>query len=203
MANIISISAINSDDAVLAEPVSNNFSRILDAINSNALDGNNYGESTIKSQHISTNAILSVHLTDGAVVSQKLATEAVIQAHLNFASTDAGVQLVRIGAAASNMPAAGVEMARITGTVSLTDTTVAVTFSAPWANAIEGDPAFTAPPEPMGAPGWVVSNTTASSPLMVWVTAITDSGFTASAEWSVSHGASAQLTYHMGVMGPK
>ena len=199
MGNIVNMSAINSGDAVLAEPVSNNFSQIVAAINSNALDGNNYGESTIKSQHISTNAILAAHLTAGAVVSQKIATEAVIHPHINYKSSDNGVRFVRIGASASDMPASGVEMARVTGTLAVAASTA--TFSVAWSSAMEGDPAFTAPPEPMGMPGWKVSDTDHHAPRMLWVTAITDTGVTVSADWSAA--LTATLTYHMMAVGPK
>ena len=122
MANISDIVNINSGDAVLASVVSGNFSEILVAVNSNALDSDNYGQSSVLSQHISTNAILSQHISNSQIVSGKISDNAVVHDKLNFASASDGVRVLQIGAASSDLPANGVAACRLSNTQSLDST---------------------------------------------------------------------------------
>ena len=152
MANISNIQNIVSGDAVLASVVSNNFSQIVVAVNSNALNSQNYGVSSIKSQNIGTGAILSQHIGQLQVGSAKIADGGVVHSKLNFKSSDGGVRLIQVGAAASNMPANGVEFVRVSKTYNLSANPVTVILE--FSNGMEGAAGFTASPTVLGEPLW-------------------------------------------------
>ncbi len=201
MANISAIQNINSGDAVLASVVSNNFSQVLVAVNSNALNSDNYGQSSILSQHVSTGAILSQHISNSQVNEAKISDSAVVHAKMNFASTDSGVRVVQIGDEASDMPAGGVIGGRLTQTLVLsTDANYSVTHT--FADCADGDPAFTAAPVLCGVPIWQFGATSDFGPRRTMISAIDANsvvmiyGFTATQD-----GVSA--TVHLGVEGPK
>ena len=171
MANIASFDAIKSGDAVLASVVSNNFTKIAAAVNSNALDSNNYGISSILSQHISTGQIVSQHILAGGVGSANLGQKAVVHDKMNFASSDGGVRVLQIGDAASNMPANGVIAGRYSQTLAITHTdgTAEQTFA--FTNAIDGSPGFTGTPQ-VGNPAFLVPAATDSAPVAYNLTAL-------------------------------
>ncbi len=170
MVQISGMSAINSGDAVLASVISNNFSQILVAVNSSALDSDNYGLSAIQSAHISTNAILSQHISNSQIVSAKISNNAVVHDKVNFASSDNGVRVLQIGAASSDMPAGGVIAARLTQTISMNSVSTA-TARFNWSDALDGDPGFTADPQ-VANPAYKVSVSSHSAPVAIQMTAV-------------------------------
>jgi hypothetical protein len=218
MGNIDAYNAISSGDAVLATVVSGNFSKIEAAINSNALNSENYGQSSILSDHISTNQILSQHLADGAVVSAKISDNAVVsakisdsavvkgkiganaitQGHMLFNTTDDGVRAVQIGAAASDLPAGGVHNARLTKEVEQSASIMSVTFN--FSDAIDGNPAFTAIPIVCGNPVAVVSASTVIPPEKYQLINTASESMEIMMRWAAS--ADATMTFHVAVQGP-
>lgn len=198
MANIASFDAINAGDAVLASVVSNNFAKIAAAVNSNALDSNNYGISSILSQHISTGQIVSQHIFDGAVGSANLEEEAVVHAKVNFASSDGGVRILQIGDAASNMPANGVIAGRYSQTLAIAGSTAAETFV--FINALDGDPGFTGPPQ-VGNPMFIVLSATDSSPVAYNLSAI--NSLQAEFQYVFSAAQTITVTTNLIAVGPK
>lgn len=139
-----------SNQPVLANPVTHNFSAIQTALNSGKLNSDNYSASGVYSQNIVSNAILSQHFSMPSNVSgAKLASS--IITHNNLILTGASCpSMVTMGAAASKMPAGGVKIAILTQSLVLTTETNTVTFN--YSNAVYGQPSFTAPPTPLGHP---------------------------------------------------
>ncbi len=220
MANISAYDAISSGDAVLASVVSGNFTKIAAAVNSNALNSQNYGQSSILSQHISTEAIQSQHISNSAVVSQHIANNAVQSQHISnsvvqsnhievgairqnhmiYASNDSGVRIVQIGDVASNMPAGGVRFARISVTVTQSDT-VKVTVTYVYSNvAVDGDPAFTNDPIIAGNPIFQFGATSDEGPYRHAISAINSVSAVIVHEFSGSQAATG--TVNFGVLGP-
>lgn len=198
MANISQFAAISAGDAVLASVVSGNFTKIEAAVNSNALNGDNYGQSSILSQHISTSAVFSQHLGNSAVFSQHLNTGAVLEANMNYASSDGGAQVVRIGDVASNMPANGVALARITQTHHVNSVSTAVmTFN--FSGAVDGDPGFTAAPIPAGNPVFIAATTFSAPSTGFWITNIDSVSAVFSGVFPATQDES--VTVHVGFMG--
>jgi len=107
MANITGYVGINDGDAVLATVVSNNFDKIVEALNSNALNSENYGISAVKSQNIDSNAILSQHISNSQIASQHISSNAVRHANVEFATASDGLRVVQVGNSASNLPVNG------------------------------------------------------------------------------------------------
>ena len=152
MSNISSMSNIESgtqdSNRCYASVVSNNFSQIETAINSNALNSDNYGESQVRSNHISESQLQSYHISDGAVVREKLqASVAIQESHINWASSANGVKLLRIS---TNIPAGGIEVARYstTGVQSSgsSGTIRSMTWQLAFSDAIDGAPSFSEAP---------------------------------------------------------
>jgi hypothetical protein len=162
MANINKMSQIKSGDAVLQEVFSNNFSRIEIAINSNAVDGNNYSDSSIESGKIATGNILSQHLSNSGLASADISAGAVVNAKVNYATASNGILAMRVD---SQLPA----IARITGTAALTTTSAQITVN--WSSAIDGDPVFVAAPE-IGTPLFSFSDSASNGLERVRITAI-------------------------------
>lgn len=159
MGNIRHLSAVRSGDSPLADVMSNNFNQAVIAINSNALDSNNYGLSNIASNHIANVAIRNAHLVQSAIGSQHIADNAVINADVKYEQENAGVKILRIGDVASNMPANGVGMVRISHTFSQ-DSFNSYVATISWNEAQDGFNSFTATPLIAGEP---VFNITDSS----------------------------------------
>lgn len=161
MAEVTVLSGIVASDAVIAEPVTFNFSAIQTALNSNALNSLNYKSSGVASNNIITNAILSQHVTVSDIPQAKIAAGAVLHSNLNFANSNA-CSMLRIGAASSNMPVNGVRVANITFTAVGNTDGDWFSFSAPWSSAVYGDPSFTSTPNVIGFPGCIVTSGTDS-----------------------------------------
>ena len=199
MATISDMSAINADDNVNADVVSNNFSQIEVAINSNALDSTNYGLSAILASHIATKAILSQHLSDSAVAANKINTLAIVHGKVNYASSDNGVRVLQVGSISSNMPANGVFGARVSETIAIT--TDDQPFTHHFSKSPEGDPGFTATPIINGTPLVQFSNSTDIAPTSVIISAMDSKSCKALYNFSATQNATA--TVHFGVWGVK
>lgn len=198
MANISAISAINTGDAVLASVVSNNFSQVLVAVNSSALNSQNYGISSIRSSNLSTDAVLSQHISNSQVVSQKISDNAVVHAKIDFASSDNGARILQIGAASSDMPLNGVIGARITQTLAIAASTA--TQRIQWSDAIDGNPGFTGNPQ-VGTPQFVVAASTDSAPVAIQMTAL--DSVSADFRYVFSAGLTHTATVHVCAEGPR
>lgn len=150
------VSAPNSDANFVASVISNNYTHIAGVVNNGGLDSFNYGASAIESTHISRSQVVSQHLasgTDAPVVKGKIASEAVLHAYLNFASSDAGVQVVRAGSATGT---SGVQVARVSKTFNVAIAGGLVSqevFPFSWAtDAADGNPSFSTAPVVLGMP---------------------------------------------------
>ncbi len=199
MANIQNFNVISSGDSVLATVVSKNFSYIEQVLNSNGLDSDNYGVSTVLSQHVRTNAILSQHISDNAVVAAKITAGAIIHSKLNLSSVSDGVRVLQVGAAASDMPAGGVMHARMTQTFATGASTGTQGFT--FSDAIDGDPVFTADPQP-GYPMFEVGASTDSGPIAMNLTGLNSLTAGFSYVWSAADAAAPTATVHLVVAGP-
>ncbi len=220
MANISAYGAISSGNAVLASVVSDNFTKIAAAVNSNALNSQNYGQSAILSQHISTAAIQSQHISNSAVVSAHIGNNAIQSQHISnsvvqsnhievgairqnhmiYKSSDSGVRIVQIGDVASNMPAGGVRFSRITAAISQSDT-VKVPVTYVYSNvAVDGDPGFTADPILAGNPIFQFGATSDEGPYRHAISAIDSISVVIVHEFSGSQVATG--TVNFGVLGP-
>jgi hypothetical protein len=155
MALINKMSQIKSGDAVLQEVFSNNFSRIEIAVNSSAIDGNNYSDSSIQSGKIATGNILSQHLSNSGLASADISTAAVVNAKVNYASASNGIQALRVD---SQYPF----MARVTGTLNATTSSANLTVQ--WSSAIDGDPGFSESPI-VATPGILLSDSALTAAL--------------------------------------
>lgn len=202
MANIANFDGIASGDAPLASVVSNNFTKIAAAINSNALNSDNYGISSIKSQHISTAQILSQHLANEAVVADNLSAGAVVHAKVNFASSDDGVRALQIGSVSSDMPVHGVIAGRYTQTVAIASTAVTLAQTIAWTDAIDGNPGFTGNPQ-FGNPMFQVSATDLSAPVAYNVTSLNSVNAIFAYAFSASAGTAHTATVNLVAVGPK
>ena len=200
MSNILKYDNISDGDAVLASPVSNNFTRIAAAVNSSALNSDNYGQSSILSQHISTGAILSQHLGNNAVLSQHISAAAIRQTEMNYISSDSGARVVQIGEVASKMPAGGVMYARLIEVISQSDTKT-VAFTHVFSKAEEGDPNFTANPILAGTPLMQYANSTDQGPSAAVISALNSNSVVMIYSWSATQDNAAFLV-HVGVIGP-
>jgi hypothetical protein len=197
MANIAAYNAISSGDDVLASVVSDNFDKISAAINSNALDSDNYGLSSILSQHISTGAILSQHFSNSAIVSQKIATSAVVNTHMNYASASGGVRAVQVPSAP---PALGVIAARVSQTMTLTASASATTAAIQFSDCPDGSPAFTATPQ-VGIPAIIATGSDVQTP-HIQLTGLDSDGAQFLFVWSATTNVNLAYTLHVGAMGP-
>jgi len=133
--------------------MSNNYTHIADVINSGGLDSDNYGASAIESTHIAVSQIISSHLANNCVVSQKFTDGAIVAKHVNYASSDGGVQVLRVGSA--SQPTNGCEMVRVTKSFGVTNSgglQPQKDFTFSWSEAVDGNPSFTATPVIMGMP---------------------------------------------------
>jgi hypothetical protein len=150
MGEVKNLSAIVSGNAVIAEPVTYNFSAIQTAINSGAANSQNYSAGGAYSQNIISYAILSQHLSASLnIPSIKIASKAVLHNNINF--LDSGVlSVVRIGVSSNNMSANGLKIAVVTKTAEIT--TEYNTITVAWSNAVYGPASFTATPTPLGQP---------------------------------------------------
>jgi hypothetical protein len=139
----MSLTAINVNDSCFASVASDNFTEVLDVINGK-LDSDNYGVSTVKSRHVSSNAIHSEHISDSNVVSEKIATAAIRQTHMDFVGAD-GVRVLQYG---TNMPANGIIAARLSQTLAVASAagTATASINIKWSDAIDGNPEFTTDP---------------------------------------------------------
>jgi hypothetical protein len=173
------IYAIKSGDAVLQTVISHNFSG-AEVILQN-LDSANYGGSSIESEHVANNAILSQHLSEGGLGSAEISSAAIKQIHLAYKQTDAGVQVVFVGSAP---PANMIGAARFSHTLAIDSASVA-TYNYTFTAAEEGDPGFTAAPQ-MGMPAVLVAATTDFGPQEVRITAIDSVSADVSFVWSAT-----------------
>jgi hypothetical protein len=139
----MSLTAINLNDSCFASVADNNFDEVTSVINGN-LDSDNYAVSSVKSKHVSSNAIHSEHIADSNVASEKIAAEAIVQSHVVLSGTD-GLQLLQYG---TNMPANGVVAGRYSQTLAVASNagSQTYTFRVNFSDALDGDPGFTSPP---------------------------------------------------------
>lgn len=151
---------ISSGSDAIASAVSSAFDMIKAAINSGAINSDNMG----------ANSILSTAIIDGAVVAGKIGALAVKHAKIQFASSDGGVRCVQHG---STPPANGIMLARCSNSVAVASGATTTSLVISWANAIDGNPGFTATPN-MCAPAINWGNTAASFPTY-WCIASKDS----------------------------
>jgi len=161
--NIRNMSAISSGDAVLAAPMTNNFSQVVLALNSSAMNSDNYGQSSIKSQNVQSNAILAQHLSAHGFPVQKFSSACLVHDNFNFNRTDKGVQLAIAGMVASLMPANGVRL----GVYTWTQAQIATgefSITVNWSNAIHGNPSFTTTPYFVGQPVFQAHSTSGTGP---------------------------------------
>lgn len=137
-----------------------NFNAVTDQVNGN-LNSINYSVSGFQSSNIAKNAILSQHITNNAVLKEKIGDGAIINAHMNYdVSSSDGVRILRCGKS-------GLKMCRMAQTLSFSVTNSgSSTIEFIWANAINGDPAFTTTPVPMAKP--VVEGPGAQVPRQWW-----------------------------------
>lgn len=165
MANISGYMPIANGTAdsnrVYASVVSNNFAQIESAINSNALNSQNYSSSGLYGSHIQSSQVQSLHFGNGAVYSSHLPTSVIVESHMNYKSSDNGVRVARVGGVASNMPAYGVQAARyLVAATYASDAALQAAssdavrheVSVAFTNAFADSPAFTAAPYFLGEP---------------------------------------------------
>lgn len=201
MANIGAYNGISSGDAPLATVVSGNFDKISAAINNNAINSDNYGVSSILSQHISTNAILSQHISNNAIVAAKITDNAIVHSKIQFGSANNGARVLQVGAASSDMPANGVIFARMSQTMSLDSVSTGVqTFVFSDATPLDGAAGFTADPQ-LGQPMFQVAASTDSAPVACNLTALNSASAVFSYVWSVTQDIT--LTANVVAAGPK
>jgi hypothetical protein len=163
---MVSVSMTGIDAGVLCQAsiVENNFATIENALSSN-LDSNNYANSSVYSHNIKASEIKSQHVSTSQVLSAHLSSQAILEANVDYAS-GGGVRVIRIGAAASNMPDNGVGIARLTASRTIGSraaSTNAYFFQALWfnADAIDGEPQFIGTPT-LGEPGVYIDTATYS-----------------------------------------
>jgi hypothetical protein len=150
--------------------MTNNFSQVMLAINSSALNSENYGQSSIKSQNVQANAVLAQHLSAAGFPNAKFSSRVLVADNFNYRSAAGGVDFIRIGLVASKMPANGVRLGVYSFTMPNTATNSAyVSTRVYWSNAIHGNPSFSTTPIAFGVPAFVVHSTSGSSPLGVHV----------------------------------
>lgn len=164
MGNIRNLSAISSSDAVFASPMTNNFSQAVVAINSSALNSDNYAQTSIKSQHVQPNAILSQHISAGAVPIAKFSSNCIVHDNFGYIRANSGVDFIHMGNAASNMPANGMRLGHYSFTAENTSN-VSVLFTVTWSDALHGNPAFTTTPYFLGQPTFQVHSTSGTAPV--------------------------------------
>lgn len=170
MVNIASISAIQSGDGIFADVVTNNFSQVQIALNSSAVNSENYGNSSIQSNKISTSQILSQHLSNSQVVSGKFTDAAIVQTHMDYAQIDGGVKVLQWGSVSSDMPAEGVADAFLSQTLALDSVNTHVITHA-WSDSLWGDPGYTGSPY-VRQPVFQLAAASDSSPLNCNMTAL-------------------------------
>lgn len=199
MPNIVYPNSIVAGDAVLATVVSNNLTAITAVVNASNLDSVNYGVSSVQSSNITTNAILSQHISNSQVVSAKISNSQIVHAKMNYQSTDSGARIIQVGEAASDLPANGVIMARITGTASITSGVAILSFTHQFSDALDGGNPFTDTPVMLGAPAY---QGTAAGPRVAAVTNMNSASAAIEWLWSGNPGEHT-FTWHMALMGTK
>jgi hypothetical protein len=157
-----------SSNRCYASVVSNNFSQIAVAVNSNALNSENYSRSALYGSHVADSQIQSYHLAQNQIPAHMISVGAIVESHMNYASSASGVRVLRVGGVASKMPASGAQIARyvIPHTYTSYDSNVMAAATDPVRNQITvvfseaygGIPAFSSAPYFLAEP--VVSFTT-------------------------------------------
>ncbi len=201
MPNIVYPNAIVAGDAVLASVVSNNFTAITAVVNNSNLNSVNYGVSSVQSSNITTGAIQSQHISASQVVSAKISNSQIVHAKMNFISSDGGVRVVQIGATASDLPVNGLQLARMSGTLNLVSNSESVAATHVFSDALDGDPAFTAPPTMAGDPSIQGASILAGQE-GASINTLNSLSVLLTYDWSASRSADAIFTYHFAVMGP-
>ena len=198
MANIESFNVINAGDFVFASVVSENFTRIAAAINSNNLNSENYGVSSVRSQNIQTAAIGVGHIQQNAVVAFHISAGAVLHEKVQFASNADGVRILQIGAASSDMPANGVIGGRYTNTLAVAASTASHNIA--FSDALDGAPGFTGDPQ-FGVVGFQVAAASDEAPFSNVFTALDSVSVDISYQWTA--GVTQTMTVHAFAEGPK
>lgn len=201
MPNIVYGNMIVAGDAVLASVVSDNLTAITAVVNASNLDSVNYGVSSVQSSNITTNAILSQHISNSQVVSAKISNSQIVQAKMNYQSSDAGARVLQIGDVASNLPANGLQMIRMSGTLTMVSNTANVKATHVFTDALDGDPAFTATPVLAGEPV-VQGSTDFVGPDGVFVNTLNSLSAIVTYNFSASQGQAETFTYNFAVIGP-
>jgi len=138
MSNVPALIPILSNQDIIASEVSSNFDVIVAAINSQAVNSDNYG----------VGSILATHLASGCVITAKILDAQVTEAKLLHTQASSGVKALRLGPDSGG--GEGVRQAVVTHSFSVTANSQTITFGGTWGNAQRGDPAFQATPEPTG-----------------------------------------------------
>lgn len=157
MSNIATFTPIVAGETCRAATVQSNFDKIASAINSNALNSDNYGLSAVVSANISNSAIESQHFANSQIGYDKISETQVINHNMmNFNSSDGGVMVMQLGGTDSTgYPASGVRIARLTKAISITDeyaTWAPISFGISFSDAVDGNPQFTTTPVFLGVP---------------------------------------------------
>jgi hypothetical protein len=193
MANVPSLNAISSGTPAVASAVSDNFDKISQAINSGALNSENYGADSILSQHIANDA----------VVAAKVRASQMRHNHLDFVISNGGVRVPQIGNSDNNLPANGVVIGRYTATLFVGSGAVSASRYVSWGNAIDGDPGFTETPVMCGAPVIYATHASAQVPTGVMINTIDSEVVGFKFVWSASQGADYTATVHFEAKGGK
>jgi hypothetical protein len=138
MSNVPSLIAILSNQDIIASELSSNFDVITQAMNSNALNSDNYGLASINSSH----------LADDCVITGKIKDAQVSEAKLLHTQASSGVKVLRLGP--NSMGGEGHRQALVINSFSITGNGQVSTITGLWGAAQDGDPAFQAQPRPSG-----------------------------------------------------
>lgn len=165
MSNVSSMSPIVDGTATsnlcLASVVSANFSKFIPAINSNALNSQNYGISQVRSEHILTSEFKSTHLSNSQVYSVHFSNVTFRESHVNYASSATGARFLRIGPTNASVPASGIVIQHYsTATTMTTGTNVTISWPITLTKPGGTEYAFGGVPWPVGTPYGQVSETT-------------------------------------------
>ena len=154
-----------SSNLCLASVVSNNFSQIATAVNSNRLNSENYGVAAVMSQNILTAEMKSSHVSNSQVYSTHFSAVTFRESHVNYKSSDAGARFLRLGPTFASLPAKGMEIARYSSAMTFTsgtDNSHSESWSFSFNQAIDGAPSFITTPHIFAQPYFMYTGTLAN-----------------------------------------
>lgn len=226
MANISGYSAIANGTADSNRPyasvMSNNFSQIAVAINSNALNSANYSTSALLSSHIQTSQIQSYHIAQNQVLGAHLSGGVIVESNMNYKSASDGVRVIRYGGVSSNCPAYGVQIARYVipatyatdgDVMAASDDPLRHQLSMAFTDGYADVPSFTAAPYFLGEPVIVfgtaaqadsaIFGTNYAGPSKVFVKGLDSESCLIEFAYAVSNDNTYQCNVYFAVMGAK